>query len=499
MDAIVIGSGPNGLTAAAHLALAGWSVLVLEAAPQIGGACRTAELTLPGYKHDVGAAFFPFGPISPAFEPLDLGQYGLAWRHGHFDSAHPGPDGRCPAIGRDLEASAPTFGRDADTWLALARWFRGCRPELVRALLDPLVTFRSAFALSADDALTFAYAALNSGRSFGESRFCEEPSRRVIPGLGLHADVAPDDALGAAIGLVLGLLASDAGFPVAAGGSGAITGALRACIEAHGGEVRCGEHVDEVLVRGGRAVAVRTSSGLEVEASRAIIGDVGAAALYLKLLKPEHVPGYIKRSMRRFVQGWGSFKVDFALSGPVPWAHENARRSAVVHAGDSVDDLARFSAEIRAGGLPSNPYLVVGQQSLLDPTRAPPGHHTLYAYTHAPAFVPGGWEASRERFADAIEQRLEGLAPGFRALVEGRSIASPTDLEAMNENLVGGDLGGGSAAILKQFFFRPVFPYFRYRTPVKGLYLGSSYTHPGTGVHGACGRNAAQMAIEDQS
>jgi phytoene dehydrogenase-like protein len=497
MDAIVIGSGPNGLTAAAHLALAGWSVLVLEASPHLGGACRTEELTIPGYKHDVGAAFFPFGPISPAFAPLDLGRHGLRWLHGPLDSAHPGPDGRCPTIGRDLAASARTFGRDADTWTALARWFRGCREELVPALLDPLVTPGSALALGVDDALTFAYAALNSGRSFGESRFCEESSRRVIPGLGLHADVAPDDPLGAAIGLVLGLLASDTGFGVAEGGAGAITGALRACIEAHGGQVRCGDRVEEILVRGGRAVAVRTASGLEIEASRAIIGDVGAAALYLRLLRGEHVPGRVQRAMRRFVQGWGTFKVDFALRGPVPWRHEEARRSAVVHAGDSVADLARFAAEVRAGELPSNPYLVVGQQSLIDPTRAPAGRHTLYVYSHTPSFVSGGWGEHRERFADAIERRLEGLAPGFRALVEARAISSPADLEAMNENLVGGDLGGGSAGILHQFFFRPVFPYFRYRTPVKGLYLGSSYAHPGTGVHGACGRNAAQMALAD--
>ncbi|MCS6898796.1 MAG: FAD-dependent oxidoreductase, partial [Myxococcales bacterium] len=219
--------------------------------------------------------------------------------------------------------------------------------------------------------------------------------------------------------------------------------------------------------------------------------------LYLRLLRREHVPGFVRRSMYRFPQGWGTFKIDWALCGPVPWRSPEARQAAVVHAGDSVEDLARFTTEVRAGKLPSHPYLVLGQQSLLDPTRAPTGHHTLYGYTHVPATLPGGWRAHRERFADAIEERIEELAPGFRKLIEGRCLHDPTDLERHNENLVGGDLGGGTAAVTHQFIFRPVFPYFRYRTPVQRLYLCSSYAHPGTGVHGACGYNAALAALAD--
>jgi phytoene dehydrogenase-like protein len=201
--------------------------------------------------------------------------------------------------------------------------------------------------------------------------------------------------------------------------------------------------------------------------------------------------------MQNFAQGWGTFKMDWALTAPVPWSVGAARESAVVHAGDSLDDLSAFTRQVRAGELPQNPYLVVGQQSLMDPTRAPPGHHTLWTYTHVPSRMAGGWAAHAEAFADSVEHRIEGLAPGFRARILGRRIVTPEALENMDANLVGGDLGGGSGAWNKQLLFRPVFPYFRYRMPLKGLYLCSSYAHPGAGVHGMCGFNAARIAARD--
>jgi phytoene dehydrogenase-like protein len=201
--------------------------------------------------------------------------------------------------------------------------------------------------------------------------------------------------------------------------------------------------------------------------------------------------------MERFPQGWGTFKVDWALSSPVPWAVPEARRAAVVHAGDSLDDLERFTAQVRRGELPDNPYLVIGQQSLVDPTRAPPGKHTLWAYSRVPGHPPGGWQTHAEAFADRLDARIEGLAPGFRSTVLARRIVAPPDLEAMDANLVGGDLGGGSNAWHRQLVFRPLFPYFRHRMPVEGLYLCSSYAHPGAGVHGMCGYNAAQIVLRD--
>jgi phytoene dehydrogenase-like protein len=230
---------------------------------------------------------------------------------------------------------------------------------------------------------------------------------------------------------------------------------------------------------------------------RAVIADVAAPTLYLKLLAPEVVPEAVRHAMRRFPRGFGTFKMDWALDGPVPWLHEQARRAAVVHTGDDLDDLDRFTFEVRRGELPHNPYLVVGQQSLADPSRAPKDRHTLWVYSRVPSELAGGWSGARERFADRIEQRIEQHAPGFRSRIMARHIASPPELEASNANLLGGDLGGGSARIHHQLFFRPVFPYFRYRTPIRALYLGSSYTHPGAGVHGACGRNAAQAALHD--
>jgi len=201
--------------------------------------------------------------------------------------------------------------------------------------------------------------------------------------------------------------------------------------------------------------------------------------------------------MRRFRYGWGTFKMDWALSGPVPWASDEARESAVVHTGDSVADLIAFTRQVRGGELPINPYLVIGQQSLVDPSRAPVGCHTLWAYSRVPSQLPDGWTQSREAFADSIEERIEGLAPGFRHLIRARAIHAPPDLERMDENLVGGDLGGGSAQWTQQLFLRPMFPYFRYRTPVRGVYLASASAHPGAGVHGACGFNAARAALRD--
>jgi phytoene dehydrogenase-like protein len=298
---------------------------------------------------------------------------------------------------------------------------------------------------------------------------------------------------------MLAVLASSGGFAVPEGGAGSITKTLIRRIEERGGRVVCGARIAKILVRNGRAVAVRTEAGDEVEVKRAVLADVGAPALYLRLLEGARPPGRVERAMRRFPQGFGTFKMDWALDGPVPWSNEDAARSAVVHAGDSLDDLSAFTREVRSGALPSHPYLVIGQQSLADPTRAPAGKHTLWAYSRVPSVLAEGtWEAQRERFADRIEARIEELAPGFRSRILARAIFAPPDLERMNENLVGGDLGGGSAAITNQLIFRPVFPYFRYRTPFRGLYLASSYAHPGAGVHGACGRNAALAAIADE-
>jgi phytoene dehydrogenase-like protein len=497
MDAVVIGAGPNGLVAAAALARHGWRVLVLEAQPRPGGALWSLPLTLPGFVHDFGAAFFPFAQDSPAFHQLDLAGAGLRWANASRESCHPAPDGSCATISRDVEQSAASFGADGPAWRSLALWMRGMGRRLAEALLAPLPGLGPAWRLGPANLVRLALAGLGTPAGVSRRWFRTEAARRVIPGLALHVDLGPDDLTGAGLGLVLALLASSSGFQVPIGGAKAIALALIRRLEEARGELRTGQRVERILVRDGRAVAVRTGSGDEVAVRRAVLADVGPPALYGKLLDSSAVPGGLRARLRRFRYGWGTFKVDWALSGPVPWSAAEARESAVVHAGDSVADLRRFTRQVRAGQLPANPYLVIGQQSLCDPTRAPAGCHTLWAYSRVPPTLPDGWARHRESFADAVERRIEGLAPGFRALIRGRCVSAPPDLEAMDENLVGGDLGGGSAQIDQQLFLRPAFPYFRHRTPIRGLYLASASTHPGAGVHGACGLNAARQALLD--
>jgi phytoene dehydrogenase-like protein len=337
---------------------------------------------------------------------------------------------------------------------------------------------------------------LASGRSLSERWFGSSAARRVLPGLALHADVGPDDRFGAGLGFVLGMGATTGGYPVPQGGARSLAAALEGCMGARGGRLRLGARVVRVVLNDGRARAVRLADGTEI-AARVVLADTDVVALLLDLVGREHLPGRVIRFMEHFPRGWGTFKVDWALAGPVPWSVEPARQSAVVHAGDSIDDLSRFTAQVRSGALPDNPYLVIGQQSVVDPTRAPSGKHTLWAYTHVPSVVEGGWVARAEQFADRIDARIEALAPGFKARIIARRWVTPDQLQAMDSNLVGGDLGGGSNAWHRQLLFRPMFPYFRYRTPVMGLYLCSSYAHPGGGVHGMCGHNAAARVLED--
>jgi phytoene dehydrogenase-like protein len=498
-DAVVIGAGPNGLVAANLLADAGWDVDVLEAQPEPGGAVKSAELTEPGFVHDVFSAFYPLAAASPAIRGLELERFGLRWRHGPLVLAHPRPDGVCAALSRDLDETAASLDAfaagDGDAWRGLYGLWRRAEAALLDALVEPFPPagpgLRLALALRGD-LLRLARLAVLPVRRLGDERFAGAGGRLLLAGNALHADFTPESALGGFFGLVLCGLGQSVGFPVPEGGAGRLTAALVGRLESRGGAVTCGQRVARVLVRRGRAVGVRTEDGTEVEARRAVLADVGAQALYLDLLPREDVPALLLADLRTFERDNAIVKVDWALDAPIPWSAEPARRAPTIHVADSVDELTVSRSELVRGRPPAKPFLVMGQYSMVDATRCPPGREVAWAYTH----VPPGWnERGADRLAERVEARIEALAPGFGALVRVRHVLTPGELERRDENLVGGTFNGGTAQLHQQLVFRPTPGLGRPETPIRGLYLASASAHPGGGVHGAPGAIAAKAAL----
>ena len=513
-DAVVIGAGQNGLVAANVLADAGWDVLVLEEQDEPGGAVKSGELTgQPGFVHDYFSAFYPLTVLSPAMRAMRLEEHGLVWRRSPLAFAHPALDGSCPYVSLDLEETVEHLdgfgGADGEAWRRLYRiWERVGDAVMEAGFGGPFPPVRGAakmaWALNRD-VLRFLRMVTLPVRRFGEEWFRSSEAARMIAGNALHADLTPESAGSAGFGWMLSVLGQHVGYPTPEGGAGQITAALMRRLSARGGEVRCGERVERVIVRGGRAVAVRTADGTEIDAPRAVIADIVAPDLFLELVGEEYLPQRFLGDLQRFEFDASTFKVDWALDGPIPWAAEDARRSGVVHTGEDMDHFTVHASELARKLMPSKPLLVVGQYAPVDPTRAPAGCDVAWAYTHHPRTPRGDAggdditgrfdERETELFARRIEDEIEARAPGFRELIRARHVFSPFDLERANSNLVNGAINGGTAQIHQQLVFRPTPGFARPETPVRGLYLGSSSAHPGGAVHGACGANAARAAL----
>lgn len=462
-DAIVIGSGPNGLAAAITLARAGYSVLVREAGETVGGGARSAELTLPNFVHDICSAVHPLAVSSPFFRTLPLAEHGLEWIHPPAPLAHPLDDGTAVMLERSVEATSETLGEDTAAYRKLFRPLVADWPKLEKALLGPLRPLGHPFALA-----RFGFQAIRSAQGVAQSAFKGERARALFAGLAAHSMLPLDWLATAAFGLVLGITGHAVGWPVPRGGTQRIADALVSYLRSLGGEVITGARVESVD---------------ELPPSRAILCDVTPRQLLR--IAGHRLPASYRRKLERYRYGVAAYKMDWALDGPIPWRAEECARAATVHLGGTLAEIASAESLPWKGEHAVRPFVLVAQQSLFDSTRAPAGKHTVWAYCH----VPNG---SQFDMAERIENQIERFAPGFRDRVLARSLMPPAELERHNSNLVGGDINGG-AQDLRQLFVRPTLRL--YSTPAKGLYICSASTPPGGGVHGMCGYFAARAAL----
>jgi len=464
-DAAIIGAGPNGLAAAITLAQAGRSVIVFEAGDTLGGGARTAELTLPGFRHDVCSAIQPLGLASPFFRPLPLHQHGLNWIHPPGALAHPLDDGSAVLITRDLQATADQLEQDAKPYLSLfgplvSRW-----QGLLAEILGPFRVPRRPLLMA-----RFGLLAIQSARGLAVGRFRRAGARALLAGLGAHSMLPLESPVSAAAGLMLGILAHAVGWPMAAGGSQKIADALAGLLRSMGGTIVTGR---------------RISSLDALPSTRATFFDTSPVELIR--IAEDRLPASYRRRLDRFRYGPGVFKLDWALDGPVPWAAENCRQAATVHLGGQLEEIVESEAAVGRGEHPERPFIIFAQQSLFDPDRAPQGKHTAWGYCH----VPNG---STVDMTDRIEAQVERFAPGFRNRILARHSRNSVEMEQYNSNYVGGDINSGIQD-LGQLWTRPVARLSPYTTPVEGLYLCSSSTPPGGGVHGMCGYHAARAAL----
>ncbi|MPZ66572.1 MAG: NAD(P)-binding protein [Pseudonocardiaceae bacterium] len=498
-DAVVVGGGHHGLVAAAVLADAGWDVCLLEASDGVGGAVRSAWLH-PGYVTDLFSAFYPLAHASPILRSLDLEGHGLRWSQAPAVLAHPlGPDGEDAAVlhRRRVDTAAGLGGRDGDAWLNLCRQWDRLREPLLRTLFTAFPPVRGPVALlrriGTADALRLARFLALPAHRMGRELFDGDAGRLLLAGNAVHTDVPADAAVSGVFGWLLAMLGQDGGFPVPVGGSGELSAALGRRATTAGAQLHTGQRVERILVEGGRAVGVRTATGMTVRARRAVLADVDAPSLYGELLAPDAVPRRLLDDLHRFQWDTPVVKLNWALDGPIPWRAAAVGDAGTVHLGRDADGLVRWTAEIETGAATSQPFLLFGQMTTADPTRSPPGTESAWAYTHLPRGVRD--DANAAALAARVDELVEQYAPGFGGHIVARHVQGPGELQAADANLVAGAVNGGTAQLHQQLVFRPVPGLGRPETPIGNLYLASASAHPGGGVHGVCGWLAARAAL----
>ncbi|MGH8094734.1 MAG: phytoene desaturase family protein [Chthoniobacterales bacterium] len=469
MEALVIGSGPNGLAAAITFARAGCSVRVLEAKATIGGGVRSAELTLPGFVHDVCSAIHPLALGSPFFQTLPLAFHGLEWIQPPIALAHPFDDGSAACLYQDLEKIGYSLGEDERAWRGLMRPFVRDWEKLRGEFLQPMLHLpRHPICLA-----RFGLLALLPAQTLARFRFQHSPARALFAGIAAHSFLPLEAPASAAFGLVLGAAGHAVGWPLPRGGSQTIANALAAHLRELGGEIETNCRIENLA---------------QLPKANAVLFDT--TCWQFARIAGDQLPARYRERLAQFHHAPGVFKIDYALSAAVPWRAAECRSAGTLHLGGTLEEIAAGERAVAEGRYPERPFVLVAQQSLFDPSRAPEGRHTLWAYCHVP-------HGSERDMTGAIERQIERFAPGFRDCVLARHTSGAVELERSNPNLIGGDINGG-AANLWQLIARPVFSPRPYRTPLPGIYLCSSSTPPGGGVHGMCGYHAARAALRDR-